>query len=59
MENNVLTNVEKRVIVEGLTRLLYKKVREKECLRPEHIARLLILNDEIQAINDLLENVSV
>lgn len=58
MENNVLTNIEKRVIVEGLARLLCKKVKERECLRPEHIARLLILNDEIQAINGLLENVS-
>lgn len=58
MENNVLTNVEKEVIVEGLTKLLCAKVKERGHLRPEQMARLLILNDEIQAINGLLENVS-
>lgn len=58
MENNVLTKVEKEVIVEGLTKLLYSKVKERGHLRPEQLARLLILNDEIQAINGLLENVS-
>lgn len=58
MENDVLTTVEKEVIVEGLTKLLYAKVKERGHLRPEQMARLLILNDEIQAINGLLENVS-